>query len=286
MQNTNYRFPTIIEQVSTHEDDSSWILEENVERIDAFTTTANRMTTIAINDKRYASNHAKQIWCTNFGFTNISNVTGIELKLVTQRLARIQDYTISLLYNGEIIGDNKAYEHAENTQIYGDSNDLWDTTLTDVQVMDSSFGVVIELGPNKKIPHSDIGYIDSVEMRVFYSPIITEIWKWTEKSEYEAIVEYTVDNSLIRVYFTKERVNLSDKWDIYMIVNGTIINYDLMNGLLVSVINQFVIEYKPYIMTFYVKDVDIVGVMTYFVQNLENWDVSFKNDKIILNTPK
>lgn len=286
MQNTNYRFPTIIEQVSTHEDDSSWLLEENVERIDAFTTTANRMTTIAINDKRYASNHAKQIWCTNFGFTNITNVTGIELRLVTQRLARIQDYVISLLYNGEIIGDNKAMEHAENFQVYGDSNDLWDTVLTDAQVMDPSFGVVVELGPNKRIPHSDIGYIESIEMKVYYSPLPVEVWKWVTKDENEAMVEYTVGSALIRVYFTKERVNPSNKWDIYMIVQGTLVDYVLMDELLVSVINQFVDEYVPYVMTFYTQDVDIMGVMDYFAQNLENWVVSFKEDKIYLESPK
>lgn len=177
---TNYHSPSTITQVPLTDESTSWnhdtqitaghggIVAENNDNLGYYSSTQANLYRIAMRDRMVRTNSANQVWCTNYRFSGIGVVTGIELLLVTQRKARIQDYVISLLYNNEIIGDNKFNDLAENEQIYGGDSDMWGTTLTAGQIESTSFGVVIGLGPNKNIPHRDSGFIDSVELKVYY----------------------------------------------------------------------------------------------------------------------
>jgi hypothetical protein len=168
MQTTNYRFPTVINQVSAHDETVSWddVNEVRIETV--FSQTDLRLYNMPIRDALFRANMANQLWCTGFGFTGVGTVVGIELRLVTQRLARIQDYTIQLIFNGELVGENYANYMAENDQLYGGVDDLWGTSLTGADIMDGSFGVMVELGHNRSIPHADTGYIDAIEMRAYF----------------------------------------------------------------------------------------------------------------------
>lgn len=180
MSSTRYHSPNIISQVST-DDSIPWSNTDQIsasdknilhpfdpDRAGFFSTTSTEIYRIAMRDRYVRANSANQLWCTDFNFSNLGIITGIELRLVTSRLARIQDYLISLIYNNQLIGENKANDFAENDQIYGSSTDLWNTSLTSDEIESSSFGVAIELGPNKRFPHSDIGYVNSVQLKIYF----------------------------------------------------------------------------------------------------------------------
>lgn len=181
MNRTFYHPPQQITQISVEDQSLYWVNLDQISAVDQtilhpadstragfFSTTNQEIYRIAMRDKKVRTNSVNQIKCTDFNFNNIGIVTGIELRLVTQRLSRIQDYVISLTYNNETIGENKSNDLAENDQIYGGPNDLWNTNLTASEIEDISFGVIIGLGPNKKIPHSDSGYINSVQLKIYF----------------------------------------------------------------------------------------------------------------------
>lgn len=168
MPTTELKHPNTIQQVSTVDGDLSWTDDYSFSSAENFNITTGELYRIAMRDKQVKVNYAKQLWCTNFNFSNIGTVVGIELELKTQRLARIQDYVIQLTYDGELVGDNLYNDRAENYQIYGSSTNLWGRTWTAEEIESASFGIVIQLGPHKSIPHSEIGYIDSVALKVHY----------------------------------------------------------------------------------------------------------------------
>ena len=168
MQTTNHRFPTVINQVSAYDESVSWDDVNEVRSETVFSQTGLRLYNMPLRDALFRGTMANQLWCTGFGFTNVGTVVGIELRLITQRLARIQDYTIQLILNGELVGENRANYMAENDQLYGGVNDMWGTVMTGADIMDASFGVMVELGHNRNIPHADTGYIDAIELKVHF----------------------------------------------------------------------------------------------------------------------
>jgi hypothetical protein len=168
MTTTDFYFPQTIQQVSVVDNSLSWNDDFSLDSKDNFNSTEDRLYRIPRTDRQVTVNYAKQLWCTNFNFANIGTIQGIELELRTQRLARIQDYVIQLTYDGELVGDNLYNDKAENYQLYGGSSVLWGRSWISAEAESSSFGVVIQLGPNKSIPHKDTGYIDSVALRIYY----------------------------------------------------------------------------------------------------------------------
>jgi len=168
MSVTKFYSPKTILQVSNQDNDISWINNFSLGQIDSFNITEKPFYRIARRDNLGGVNSSTQLWCTNFQIPLLENITGIELKLVTQRLARIQDYVIQLTYDNELIGKNLYNDLAEDLQIYGGSNNVWESNISPQQLSGQSFGIVIELGPNKKTPHKDQGYIDFVGIRVYH----------------------------------------------------------------------------------------------------------------------
>ena len=95
-------------------------------------------------------------------------VTGIELLLETQRLARIQDKTIQIWSGRNLVGENQQNLDAENTQTYGGPNSLWGVAphnLTDISRRE--WGIVIDLQPHTSIPCNETVYIHRVRLRVW-----------------------------------------------------------------------------------------------------------------------
>jgi hypothetical protein len=105
--------------------------------------------------------------CTNFGITDIGaveSITGITLSLTAQRHGRIVDDTVCLIYQDQVISENKTNlssvygeGHLNNTelQIYGSANDMWGAELTEAIVTDPSFGVLLRFSSNPIYPHRD-----------------------------------------------------------------------------------------------------------------------------------
>lgn len=97
----------------------------------------------------------------NFGFA-VESVVGIELRLVVDRLARIQDRTVQLYYQA-LVGRNLANPLSENEQVYG--GDLWGLDQA-LPWNDPLFGIVIDLQPHQSYPSSNPAVIRTVELRL------------------------------------------------------------------------------------------------------------------------
>lgn len=130
-----------------------------------------------------------ELWYTDLRIPDDSStIVGIEVDLEMQRNARVQDLTVQLTYNGDLIGDNQASDinpvqsniytgentvtpiPAGNSHTYGSANSLWGTTgLTTAMLADSSFGIVISFQSNHIYPHSDFAQVDRVALRITYA---------------------------------------------------------------------------------------------------------------------
>jgi|688.fasta_scaffold398757_2 hypothetical protein len=160
--------PTEISQVVTADDNVNWTNLEAIKRPDGYALTDKELYYISGVTNVSYRNSAAQVWVTDFKFENLGTILGIEVQLVTQRLSRIQDKLISLCYQGQIIGDNKFNLKAENDQTYGGNNDLWGRSWTVEEIQDPSFGVVIELQPHLNYPHSELGLIDFIAIKIYH----------------------------------------------------------------------------------------------------------------------
>lgn len=98
----------------------------------------------------------------NFGFDPGLTVMGIELRLTVDRVARIQDRTVQLYYQGSQ-GRNLANPLSENEQVYG--GDLWGLSEP-LPWDDQGFGVIIDLQPHESYPSSNPVIIRRVELRL------------------------------------------------------------------------------------------------------------------------
>lgn len=108
---------------------------------------------------------ANSLLFTAFGFdTGTYTVQGIEVQLVTQRLARIQDRVVQLHYQ-QLVGNNLADLAAEDLQHYGSADNLWGLDQA-LPWNSSQFGVVIDLQPHTSIPSNNTALIFSVSMRL------------------------------------------------------------------------------------------------------------------------
>jgi hypothetical protein len=131
--------------------------------------------------------------CTGFNMTNLPTVmTGFSLKLVTQRNARVVDETVCLIYNGEVVSDNKTnlssiregHIRNGNIQEYGGPTDMWGADITKEMMQDPEFGVLLRFSSNPLYPHRD--------SMIIYK-IVFEIWSDEyfiyEERELEFILE-------------------------------------------------------------------------------------------------
>ena len=156
--------PQTIFQMPTGDDNVNWTNLDAIKRPDGFALTDKELYYISGVTNVSFRNSAAQVWATEFNFENLGTILGIEVQLVTQRLSRIQDKLISLCYQDQIIEENKFNLKAENDQTYGSNNDLW----TAEEIQDPSFGVVIELQPHLFYPHSELGLIDFIAIKIYH----------------------------------------------------------------------------------------------------------------------
>lgn len=119
---------------------------------------------------------------TNFGFSIPTGATINGVLVEWKKKAttasgssnRWVDKTVSLVKGGTVSGDNKA-DTTTNwpTTIayasYGGSSDLWGITLTDTDVNDSTFGVVLSGNPTVPSDTSNTGSVDAVRITITYT---------------------------------------------------------------------------------------------------------------------
>ena len=118
--------------------------------------------------ERFASK-TNQLWFTNFSFNPVgTTLYGIEVELTATRGNRVQDYIVQLVLNGVLVGDNIADPITDNLKTYGSPTNLWNSSIALTDVSNATFGVAISLRSNVLTPHSDLGYLDQLRMRITY----------------------------------------------------------------------------------------------------------------------
>jgi hypothetical protein len=121
---------------------------------------------------------------TNFGFTSGdipvgAAINGIEMQTVHKASAtgNIADSAIYLRNGaGAQVGNNKAsateWNNADETWNYGASNDMWGTSLTQADIVDTDFGIDISCR-NDNTSSARTASIDFIKIRITYTPATT-----------------------------------------------------------------------------------------------------------------
>jgi hypothetical protein len=170
---TNWALPSIVTQYSelgAEDNHVSWNSERNFSAIknkDSSHTKTNRdLLHIARNPKHDIIEKTYFLKLINFRFINVpTSIAGIEVKVTMNRFGRITDDTIQLCLNDSLIGHNFADLDLAPIKIYGSTTNLWNTSLTYSDILDSSFGIVLRFQSHPKYPHRSSAFIDAVEIR-------------------------------------------------------------------------------------------------------------------------
>ena len=127
------------------------------------------LTHIARSPKTDTTNKTYYLKSQGFNFSNLPDViSGIELRINSERRGRITDETIQLLVDDQVIGENKANLNLDPIKTYGGQTDLWD--INDIQVENlrqSTFGVLVRFQSHPHYPHRDGAYISGIELRIY-----------------------------------------------------------------------------------------------------------------------
>ena len=121
---------------------------------------------------------------TNYGFSipSSATITGIEVSINRTSNREVYDQVVSLILNGNIVGDNKAalsipWPTTMENATYGTSSDMWllsASTLTPAMVNASNFGVaMVAQKPNGT---TRIASVDYILVTVSYSNVGTINW--------------------------------------------------------------------------------------------------------------
>lgn len=94
-------------------------------------------------------------------------LSGIELKLSSNRRGRITDDTVQLWLSGELIGENRATLDLSPQKIYGGETDIWGTELTIDNLQDPSFGILVRFQSHPHWPHKDSAFLDGLELKIY-----------------------------------------------------------------------------------------------------------------------
>lgn len=171
---SNWALPTTIEQYS---ESSAELVHVSWDSFDNFNNlktnngksvkTSRDLLHIARDPRHDITEKTYFIKCVGFNFVNLPLVpSGIEVKLTSNRFGRITDETVSLTLNNELIGDNHASLDLSPIKTYGNNNDMWNTTLTQSDIQNSSFGVILRFQSHPNWPHKCSMLLDAIEIRI------------------------------------------------------------------------------------------------------------------------
>jgi len=93
-------------------------------------------------------------------------INGIEVKVLSNKDARIEDSIIQLAQSGTIIGSNKASADAGENYTYGSSTNVWGATLSYSDLSTLQVALKYKSGST---PHRDTSYVYSVQLKIHYT---------------------------------------------------------------------------------------------------------------------
>lgn len=100
-----------------------------------------------------------------FGITGGGTVQGIQVETDIRRLNRVKDIRVQL-WQGSLLGENRASASYDQVQRYGAAADLWGISGA-VSYTDPSFGLVLDLGPHAQYPSATRPVIRTVQLRLY-----------------------------------------------------------------------------------------------------------------------
>lgn len=171
---SNWALPTIVDQYAEVEAENShisWLEVDNfnsLKNLDGKSIRTSRdLLHIARDPKHDIKEKTYFLRITGFQFIDLPNIiSGIEVKINMNRFGRITDETIQLCLNGSLIGDNQADLDLHPIKLYGGETELWNTTLSQANIQNSTFGVVLRFQSHPRWPHKSNAMIDSVQIRI------------------------------------------------------------------------------------------------------------------------
>ena len=193
MTTTPFYVPSQIAQVTnfnsvTNQPSIDWQHSELAINTNSYAVTKSGLYTISGLWMEKFRSETSELWCTGLRIpVQEGTISGIEVQLNVQRVARVQDLVIQLTLGGELIGENRASDinpvqsnmytgdydltpiPINDYNIYGSPTDMWGTELTTDDISDETFGVVISFQSNSVMPHRDLVYVDQLAVRVTYA---------------------------------------------------------------------------------------------------------------------
>jgi len=171
---TNWALPTNVTQYSESGAEDYHVSWENINQFESIKfldgrriKTSRDLVHIARDPRHDIKEKTYYLKLTGFNFYNIpNNPTGIELKLNMNRYGRITDDTIQLVLNDNLIGENKATLDLTPVKVYGSGTDLWNTALTNLDLQNINFGIIIRFQSHPNWPHKCSPFIDAIELRI------------------------------------------------------------------------------------------------------------------------
>lgn len=123
---------------------------------------------ISRSPKYDIKNKTYYLKATGFDFKDIpETISGIEVRIKTNRNGRATDDTVQLCLEGEVIGENRATLEVLPEKIYGNSTDVWEISDTSTSILTTStFGVIIRFKSHPDWPHKDPVSVEAVQMRI------------------------------------------------------------------------------------------------------------------------
>lgn len=131
---------------------SSREFESDSVNIDLSTgTSVSDVAGVALSNGQILARGSDSILYYNFDY--VGACTRIVARIHVSRLARIQDRVVQLWDGARLIGSNLANPSAPDINLY---------EFTGAFTVTPEFGLVLDLGPNQRIPSRDTVYIRSV----------------------------------------------------------------------------------------------------------------------------
>jgi hypothetical protein len=171
---TNWALPSIVEQYSEAGAENVHVSWEEVNNFNSLKNkdgksikTSRDLLHIARDPRHDIKEKTYFLRCTGFNFINLPQVvSGIELRISSNRGGRIIDDTIQLCLNEELIGDNFANLTIDPLKVYGNDIETWNSNLSMTNIQDSTFGIVVRFQSHPNWPHKCSVFLDSIELRV------------------------------------------------------------------------------------------------------------------------
>lgn len=167
---TQWTTPTILEQYVEEGAEAQHVAWRESDLTENTTITTNgTLLHLARSPKVDYKNKTYYLKATGFDFTQVPDIiSGVELRLNTDRRGRVTDETVQLLVNNDPVGDNQASLVLDPIKHYGGANNIWGLdSLLKEEILNSGFGVLIRFKAHPDWPHRDEVKIKALELLIY-----------------------------------------------------------------------------------------------------------------------